>query len=198
MASDAFLGEIRLFSFRNTAVPDDWMVCDGSLLPIAAYSALFALIGSQFGGNGVSNFALPDLRGRSPVGTGQGQQLTPIALGEHAGTEQVTLSTSNLPTHTHPAAFSPASSLQQSCYSGNGGLTSPANAVPSTVSESSIGVMNSYAPPSAANAKMAPIPLAGVQIDVGPAGAGQPVDMRNPYLGLTFCICVNGIYPSAS
>lgn len=197
MASDAFLGEIRLFSFANARIPEDWMICDGSLLPVVAYEALFSLIGPQFGGDGLTNFALPDLRGRSPIGTGQGQQLKPIALAEHGGTEEVSLLQSNLPTHTHSAAFSPASSLQQSCYSGNGGLTSPANAVPSTVSESSIGLMNGYASPNAANAKMAPIPLAGVQIEVGPAGGGQSFDMRNPYLGLTFCICVNGIWPTS-
>lgn len=196
MASDAFLGEIRMFA--SNKVPDDWHVCDGSLLSTSVYPALFSLIQMTYGGNGTTNFALPDLRGRGPVGTGQGQDLTPVALGEKAGTEQVTLAQSNLPAHTHTAAFSQGASLQQSCYSGNGGLTSPANAIPSTVSESSIGVMNGYATPNAANAKMAPIPLTGVQIDIGPAGAGNPVDMRNPFLGLTFCICVNGIWPTSS
>ena len=96
---DQFLGEIRMVGF--SFAPVGWALCDGSLLPISQYQALFSLLGVTFGGNGTTTFGLPDLRGRAPVGMGSGPNLAPITQGELAGNENVTLSTQQMPNHTH-------------------------------------------------------------------------------------------------
>lgn len=97
--SDCFIGEIRMFA--GSYAPQDWLLCDGSTLNIASYSTLFSLIGTAYGGDGITNFKLPDLRGRIPIHMGQGTGLTSRIIGQSFGAETVTLSTSNLPAHTH-------------------------------------------------------------------------------------------------
>src|SRR5690606_5156315 len=97
--SEPFLGEIRMVGFNFA--PRGWAFCQGQLLSIAQNSALFSLLGTMYGGNGTTTFALPDLRGRSPVGMGNGPGLTPITQGELAGTENVTLLSTQMPMHTH-------------------------------------------------------------------------------------------------
>src|SRR3569833_1354169 len=99
MMGDQFIGEIRMVGFNFA--PAGWALCDGSLLPIAQYQALFALLGSMFGGNGTTTFGLPDLRGRAPVGMGNGPNLTPVSQGQLAGSESATLSPGQMPMHTH-------------------------------------------------------------------------------------------------
>ncbi|MEN9798594.1 MAG: hypothetical protein RL653_2290, partial [Pseudomonadota bacterium] len=101
---DPFLGEIKLFA--GNFAPTGWAFCHGQLLPIAQNSALFSLLGTTYGGNGQTTFALPDLRGRIPVGFGQGPGLTNRNLGDMSGVESVTLQVSNLPQHAHPFAVS--------------------------------------------------------------------------------------------
>jgi microcystin-dependent protein len=95
---DSFMGTI--LPWPISWAPNDWALCDGSLLPISQYQALFSLIGTTYGGNGTTNFALPDLRGRMPVGAGHGPGLTPRQLGQAYGAESAALSQSNLPAHT--------------------------------------------------------------------------------------------------
>ena len=123
--SEPFIGEIRMFGFSRT--PIGWQACDGSLLSIAEYDTLFALIGTTYGGDGVSSFAVPDLRGRVPVHQGQGPGLTTRVLGERAGTEQVTLIATQMPAHTHSmiattaaaSAITPGSALLPGAVSGD-------------------------------------------------------------------------------
>ena len=97
--SAPYIGEIRLFSFPR--IPTGWFACDGSLKPIAEYEVLYALLGTTFGGNGINTFGVPDLRGRVPVDMGRGTGLTPRIIGESSGSENVTLLTLNLPSHSH-------------------------------------------------------------------------------------------------
>src|ERR1700742_2469234 len=98
--SDQFIGEIRLFPYNFA--PRDWAFCQGQLLPISQYAALFSLLGVNYGGNGTTNFGLPDLRDKVPIHWGQGPGLTDIVIGETAGEPSVTLLTAQLPPHNHP------------------------------------------------------------------------------------------------
>src|SRR5436305_2548610 len=97
--ADAYIGEIRMFA--GNFAPRGWATCDGQILPIAQNTALFSLLGTQYGGNGQTTFALPDLRGRVPIHYGQGPGLSPYDIGEAAGTETITLTQNEIPAHSH-------------------------------------------------------------------------------------------------
>jgi microcystin-dependent protein len=194
MSLDPFLGEIQMVAFPFA--PVGFALCDGSLLPISQYPALYSLIGVTYGGDGVTTFALPDLRGRSPVSAGNGPGLEPVHLGQKGGSESVTLTTNQLPSHTHTATVQPGAHAQQNCYAGLGSLTSPAGAIPSEVREPVSGeVMQAFATPGAANQTMAPLPLT-LQIGVGATGGGAAVGIRNPFLAVYYIIALEGAYPS--
>ncbi|WP_222105672.1 phage tail protein [Paraburkholderia sp. BCC1884] len=109
--SDPYLGEIRMVAFDFA--PYGWALCQGQLLPLSQNQALFTLLGTSYGGNGTQTFGLPNLAGRSPVGTSTGGGLTPIVTGQFSGLEQFTMTAAQLPTHTHPAAL-PATTLTAS------------------------------------------------------------------------------------
>jgi microcystin-dependent protein len=179
--SDPFLGEIRMVGFNFN--PVGWAQCNGQLLPIAQNSALFALLGTTFGGNGTTTFGLPDFRGRGPVGMGNGPGLTAITQGELSGVEQVTLLQTQMPAHTHQVAVAGAS-------------TEPTN-TPSTVNNvlgaSGGGQGNATIWSTALNT---PVMLNPTQ--VGTAGGSQPFAIRNPFLGTNFIIALQGIFPSRS
>jgi microcystin-dependent protein len=172
--ADAFIGEISLVAF--TFAPRGWAFCDGQLLPIAQNTALFALLGTTYGGNGQTTFALPDLRGRVPLhaGGGTGPGLSTYNLGESAGVENVTLLAGQMPAHNH----------LMNASSANGTSDSPANGI---MGKNASGVPQ-YGT-GAPNATMA----AGA---IGAAGSNQPHENRPPYLGLNFVICLEGIFPS--
>lgn len=182
--SEPFIGEVRAVGFNFA--PRGWALCAGQLMPIAQNTALFSLLGTTFGGDGRVTFGLPDLRGRSPVGMGNGPSLTPIVQGEMDGTENVTLLTTQMPVHTHVA------SAAQSASDANATQASPAGAVPAiTTTEDGRTQLNSY--DAAANGRAS---LAPIAVTVQPAGGGQPVPIRNPYLGTNFIIALEGIFPS--
>jgi|SRR5580658_5439451 microcystin-dependent protein len=166
-----YVGEVRMFG--GNFAPAGWALCSGQLLPISENSALFNLIGTTYGGDGVTNFALPDLRGRFPThqGTGAGQTVLP---GQVGGTETVTLTTSQLPVHTHPSSGSSTATSQ-----------SPSKSAPAAWTESQY----STADPTAAQL----LPIA-----VSNTGGNAPHENRSPYLGISFIIALNGIYPSQS
>ena len=167
--SDPFLGEIRVFGFSYP--PQAWANCAGQLLPISQNAALFSILGTSFGGDGRSTFALPNLQGIVPVHVGAGPGLTPRALGETGGTPEVTLSMTEMRAHSHAA----------NCNSGPGTSYGPAN----KVWASDAGGASEYA--SGGNVPMAANALT-------PAGGGQPHDNQQPYLALNFCIALQGIY----
>lgn len=164
-----FLGQISLYAFNFA--PRGWATCDGQLLPIAQNQALFALLGTSYGGNGVQNFALPNLRGRVPVHWGQGPGLSNYVVGESVGSENVTLLSTQMPQHAHQVVASGNPPSQ-------GG---PANAVWAT------GSTSPYA--SSANAAMAAGALTA-------AGGSQPHPNIAPSLVLNCCIALQGIFPS--
>jgi microcystin-dependent protein len=176
---DQFLGEIRMVGFNFA--PAGWALCDGSLLSISQYQALFSLLGVMFGGNGTTTFGLPDLRGRTPVGMGSGPNLTPITQGELAGNETVRMSTLQMPSHTHVLSVA--------------GTETSSTAAPSQTNN----VLGASGPGQGSatiwsTALNSPVPLNPAQ--VGAAGNSQPLPIRNPFLGTNFIIALTGIYPS--
>lgn len=174
-SADPLLGSICITAYNFC--PRGYADTHGQLLSIAQNTALFSLLGTTFGGDGQVTFALPDLRGRVPRGVGQGPGLPPVTEGEVSGQESVTLTTAQMPPHTHTA--------QVNAVSSPGTADSPSGAMPA---KSAAGVPYGT---GAANTTMA----AGA-VTVAAAGSGQPVGILNPYLGLRFCIATQGIYPS--
>ena len=163
--ADFFIGEIRIFSFSYA--PRYWAECTGQLLPINQYTALFALLGTTFGGNGTTNFQLPDLRGSVPMHVGGG-----LALGQKGGEETHTLSVNEMPTHTHQAKAS-----------ADGPTVTP----PTGNFWASNTGFTPYG--TAANAAMS-------SQAIGNAGGSQAHENRSPYLTLNICIALQGIFPS--
>lgn len=174
MSSDAMIGSI--FMFGGNFAPRGYALCQGQILSIAQNTALFSLLGTTYGGNGQTTFALPDLRGRSPISAGQGPGLSNIALGEQAGTPSVTLLASNLAAHTHPVT----------CDGTGTGALNPSAALYALGDDRSGITLYSAAAP---NATMSPS-------TIGPNTGGQPFSNTNPFLGINFIICTEGIYPS--
>lgn len=166
--SDQYLGEIRMFS--GVYAPEGWHLCDGSLLQISEYNELFALIGETYGGDGVKDFALPDLRGRIPIGQGQGTGLN-HPVGQGGGSETVTLQLAEMPAHTHPA---------RAC-SGAGTQASPEKGIWAAFS-------NEYATKGSSVGNM----LSGT---ISSAGKSLPHDNVMPYLTLNFIIALQGNWP---
>lgn len=171
MPTEPYIGQIM--AFGGTFAPQGWALCDGSLLPISQYDALFSLIGTTYGGDGQTTFALPDLRGRAALHQGQGPGLGSYILGQSGGAEAVTLTVSQLPPHGHPVLG----------HSGAGDNAHPAGAVWAASST------NLYTAGAAANAAMEATSIA-------PSGGSQPHDNMLPFLTLNFCIALEGIYPS--
>jgi microcystin-dependent protein len=165
--SDPFISEIRLFSF--TYPPKGWALCNGQLLPINQNQALFSLLGTTYGGDGRVSFALPDLRDRVPVHVGNG-----VTLGERGGEAAHTLAAAELPQHTHVLTGTSAAAVS-------------ANPSPSVVLAGSVGA-SAYAPPSSPVA-MSPAALSTV-------GGSQAHENMPPFLTISFCIALVGIFPS--
>lgn len=165
--SSPYLGELRLFGL-NFAVRG-WALCDGQLLPISSNTALFSLLGTTYGGDGRTTFALPDLRGRSPIHVGNGPGLSNVSWGERGGSETTTLTAANLPAHTH--AVRGATGSQTSNRPTNG-YQAAGNSY-STTADTSMG-------PTAST------------------GSGQSFNQRDPYLGMYYQIALVGIFPSRS
>ena len=168
---DPFLGEIRLFPY--TFAPRGWAFCNGQILSISQNTALFALIGTTYGGDGRTTFALPDLRGRVAVSSGQGPGLSTYDLGAAGGTESVSLTESEMPIHQH----------QMSVNGMAGGFSSPNNRYIGRVSggTSYAGTPNDRTLNPGA---------------ISPAGGGQPHENRPPHLTLNYCIALAGIFPA--
>lgn len=178
---DAYLGEVRLFS--GNYAPQNWRICDGSSLRIVDYSALYSLLGTAFGGDGISNFNLPDLRGRVPVGQGQGTGLTNRVLGYKDGSEQVTLSADQLPMHAHVWQVS----------TGDGSTNVPS---PNLMLAKPTGTTNAYSMYRAASEPNFST-VAGPDDMISPAGLGGSHNNVMPSLVLNYIICVlNGEFPA--
>lgn len=187
--SEPFVGEIRMFGFNFA--PRNWAFCAGQLMPISQYSAVFSLLGTTYGGDGRSTFALPDLRGRAPINQGQGPGLQHYQLGKQGGTELNYINVSQMPAHSHTAT--PSLTSHQPATNATADLPTPDGNVPA----SSVFVrdaVNTYAATSD-NSKLQPGTVDG-SIAIGNAGGGQPVENMMPFLTMNYCIALVGIYPS--
>jgi len=172
--SDQFVGEIRMFG--GNFAPQGWATCDGQLLPINQNAALFSLLGTYYGGNGSTTFGLPDLRGRFPINWGQGVGLSPYQLGQHNGTETVSLTQSQTPAHTHVATAVTAADTSTAVATPKGNLWAANSAIPT------------YAPSTSALTPMNP----GA---VSVAGGSQPHNNLPPFLVVTYIIALQGYFP---
>lgn len=171
---DPFVGEIRMFA--GNFAPTGWAFCNGQLLPISQNTALFSLLGTNYGGDGRTTFGLPDLRDRSPMHQGAGPGLTPRNVGEAGGSSSVTLTTAQMPSHGHSV---------QSAAAPDAGQPGPISMLARTSDNSSV-----YH--TATNLKT--MSAASVQSN----GSGWPHNNRQPYLGVSFIIALQGIYPPRS
>jgi microcystin-dependent protein len=168
--ADPFVAEIRVFPFNFA--PRGWAFCNGQILPLAQNTALFSLLGTTYGGNGQTNFGLPNLQGASPIGEGQGPGLSPRSLGETGGAAAVTLLESQVPSHTHPLQATSTATT-----------TGPAGAALAPVSAGG----EAY--------RSAPSNTTLMGSDAISAVGGAAHNNRQPYLALNFCIALQGVFP---
>lgn len=180
--AEPFIAQIMMFG--GNFAPRGWALCNGQILPIAQNTALFSLLGTTYGGNGQTTFALPDLRSRVPLHPGQGPGLSPYSLGQSGGTETVTLLQTQMPAHQHPFAVPTSSATANSPSPANNLLTTGVV----TVAGNDIDVVG-YRSGVQADGAMQP----GV---TGIAGGSQPHENIQPYLCVNFIIALEGIFPS--
>lgn len=181
--ADPFLGEIRMVGF--TFAPRGWAFCAGQLLALAQNQALFALLGTTYGGNGQTTFGLPNLGGRVPVGTGQSPGATNVILGEIAGTNNTTLTTSQMPTHNHSIIVS-----------GGGTLASTEPGTAHTPASGSYLAASDQRNRQFASSGSATLAAAPITANAAMSGGSQPLSIMQPYLGINFIIALEGIFPS--
>ncbi|QWT18981.1 tail fiber protein [Bacillus sp. NP157] len=172
-----YLGEIQLFGFNYA--PQGWAQCEGQTLPLSQFSALYTLLGVQYGGNGTSNFMLPNFSNRTPASQGRGPGLTPRSVGDTVGENSVTLLATEMPAHGHGVLI-----YNQSDNSKRTGT--PVNGA--YLSNPHSSSTKPYAP-LPGNTLLAPQTL-------GVSGGNQPHENRQPFLALNFCIALEGVYPS--
>lgn len=170
---DPFVAEIRIFPFNFA--PKGWAFCDGQILPLSQNTALFSLLGTTYGGDGKSNFALPNMQGNAPMHPGQGPGLSLHDLGETGGSDTVSLLESEIPSHSHTMMSFP----------GAGNRLIPGGNSIARANGSTPFIPNSPAPPLVNMSDSA----------VAPAGGDQPHNNMQPYLTLNFCIALQGVYP---
>ncbi len=177
--TEPFIGQIQQFGFNFN--PRGWAFCNGATLPIQQNTALFALLGTTYGGNGQTTFQLPNFAGRGGCQQGQGPGLTPRSLGETFGTNTVTLTTAQMPAHTHPFNVYSQSDISKRAASPSAGnalsVATDSNAFP-------------FLAPGTINTTFSP------NMIQPNAGGGQPHQNQQPYLGVNFCIALQGIFPS--
>lgn len=171
--ADPFVAEIRMFPFNFA--PKGWAFCDGQLMPISQNTALFSLLGTFYGGDGKSTFALPDLQGRAPIHQGQGQGLSDRFLGEESGVESVTLLQTEMPLHTHAAV---------NCRTALGNSQTPAGQT-----WAGNGLAKQYVPAASGTNDIMHVQALSI------SGGSFPHNNRMPYLTVNFCIAMQGVFP---
>ena len=176
--ANPFVGEIRCFAF--TFAPQGWAFCNGQLLPISQNTALFSLLGTQFGGNGTSNFALPNLQGRVPMDQGNGPNGSSSLMGETQGSSTVTLLSNQIPIHNHAIisqVVAPGGAAEHAATPTTGGSIGPSN--PDGLYNTSPTINATFSPST-----------------ITATGGSQPHDNMQPYLTLNFCIALQGVFPA--
>jgi microcystin-dependent protein len=174
--SSPFVGEIQIFGFNFA--PVNWALCNGQTVPITQNSALFSIVGTTYGGNGVSTFALPDLQNRLPVHSGQGPSLSNYVFGQASGASSVALTQGQLPSHTHTAG-------------------SPVAAAATTANP--VGAFPAQAASGTPYAATAGATMGGTKVaapTLGLAGSGLPHNNLMPYQCVNFCISLYGVFPT--
>lgn len=198
---EPFIGQIQLFAF-NWA-PQGWLTCQGQILSIAQNTALFSLLGTTFGGDGVTNFALPNFGGRAPIGQGQSPGTGQYQMGQLGGNENVTLLQTQMPAHTH--AVAPGSTATATATSTlnaantAGDSPRPGAKMPAVLTGENMYVSN---PDPSTLVTMDPkcvsttVNVTAVNVTLSPAGGSQPVNVQAPYVAMNYSIAIQGIYPS--
>jgi microcystin-dependent protein len=196
--SEPFLGEIIMFA--GNFAPRGWALCNGQLLSVSQNSALFAILGTTYGGNGQTTFALPNLQGRVPVHQGQSPGTSQYTLGEVSGTESVTLTINELPAHNHTVALSGTGNvsvaLGASSANGNAPVPGPTT-VPAKVA-SGLNALNAYST-TAPDTTLLPVnttTTVNVSGNTGVVGNNLPVPIVQPYVVVNFIIATEGVFPS--
>ena len=176
--SDAYVAEIRIFGFNFA--PKNWATCSGQIVSIAQNTALFSLLGTTYGGNGQTTFALPDLRGRAPIHWGTGVGLATVDLGQISGEENHLLIQSEMPMHNHSFAATTATATKK-----------PVNnsVFADDVDSQAVDYFATFNAPGSSYVNLSPLSMP-------PAGGSQPHNNMQPYLVLNICICMFGIFPS--
>jgi microcystin-dependent protein len=177
--STPYIGEIRIFAFGSRGAPNGWQLCDGSLLPISQNNALFALIGTTYGGDGQTTFAVPDMRGRIPIHQGTGPGLSNYVIGQKSGTETVTVLATQMPAHTHTLALTTSAAT----------VDAPSGTVvPGAISGDTL-----YTNSTAGLTRVAMSASSTSQ-----SGGSQPHNNLMPTVTVSYCMATQGIFPSQS
>jgi microcystin-dependent protein len=197
MAAEPYVGQIQSFGFSFN--PRGWVPCDGRTLAISEYEVLYTLIGTTYGGNGTTNFAVPDMRGRVPIGYGNGAStgLSQYVLGQKAGHESLTLSQAQMPLHSHVLTAT-GGTFKISAQVGTSPTPSPATATigAADYNGGATGTNNAYnnlAPDVTLNTG-----ATGGGATITTAGGGIPIENMEPFLTINYCICTEGVYPTQS
>ena len=189
---EGYLGQLMMFA--GSWAPRGWAFCEGQILPISSFNGLYSIIGNIYGGDERTTFALPDLRGRTPVG----ENSNPIHLGQKGGTETHQLKVSELPAHDHGAVFqsvSASGTVNPSAYSGRSSLTNdPTGNYPAKV-EPGNEIYSKGSDVEMGQSKVN-ITVSDVQMEIGETGGNQSFSMMNPFLGINWIICYVGFMPS--
>jgi microcystin-dependent protein len=175
--AEPFLGQIVMFG--GNFAPRNWALCDGQLLQISQFSALFSILGTTYGGNGRTDFALPDLRGRVALHAGNGPGLPSVALGQSGGSDTTTLSINNLPSHDHNHQLRGSTAI--------GDTSGPGGAVPAVNQLTRFGIYQTGAPDT---------DMSTAAISDAPVGAGQAFNNMPPYQAVNYIIAIQGLFPS--
>lgn len=182
---EGMIGEIRLFA--GNFAPKNWSFCNGATIQIAANTALFSILGTTYGGNGTTNFQLPNLMSRTAIGAGNGPGLPTVALGQVAGSETTTLTLANLPAHTHSAIVN-ANSASSTAATPTGQYPASLTTRIGNPSYTLRAGMYGNAADGAA--------MAANMVTLGATGGNSPLSILNPYLGMNYVICMYGIFPA--
>lgn len=183
---EPFIGQIMLFG--GNFAPRGWALCDGQLLPISQYTALFSILGTTYGGDGESTFGLPDLRGRVAVHEGDGPGLDPKSLGEKGGQNEVSLTANNLPSHTHSTVVTHSLTLN----------ATPASAQEEEAGDNALATAEIYADAAPTEALRAGSVGGTVNVTLANSGNNVPFGNEQPYQVLNYIIALVGTYPSRS